>query len=103
MTTENSPTTMSINSIPTAPLDTSVEEGATTRFIENQTAKIPSVGFLSLAVGSMVLSTAIGVQGGKERGWLANFVGQWAPCFMLLGIYNKIVKVEAELARARMH
>lgn len=24
----------------------------------------------------------------------SNFVGQWAPVFLLLGIYNKIVKTQ---------
>jgi len=28
---------------------------------------------------------------GRERD--AVFVGQWAPTFLLLGVYNKIVKV----------
>jgi hypothetical protein len=24
---------------------------------------------------------------------MANFVGQWAPTFLILGLYNKIVKI----------
>jgi hypothetical protein len=24
----------------------------------------------------------------------ANFVGQWAPTFLILGLYNKLVKLE---------
>jgi hypothetical protein len=29
----------------------------------------------------------------KDKEELSLFVGQWAPSFMLLGLYNKIVKV----------
>lgn len=65
-------------------------EGTTTKAIEDQTAKIPSVFFLTLAVGSMALSATLAVS--TKRKDLANFVGLWAPTFLLLGLYNKIVK-----------
>lgn len=84
-------------------LQTDITEGATTRVIENQGARIPSVTYLALAIGSMFLSTAIGIGAKQERKWLANFVGQWAPCFLLIGIYNKIVKVESGVQRELMH
>ena len=29
----------------------------------------------------------------RSQALVSNFVGQWAPTFLLLGIYNKIVKV----------
>ncbi len=67
-------------------------EGEFTKRIESQTARIPSVGFLSLAVGSMVASAALATL--AERKELANFVGLWAPSFLLMGIYNKLVKLE---------
>lgn len=66
------------------------EEGATTKAIENQTAKIPSGVYLALAVGSMALSAAFAMS--SERKGMANFVGLWAPTFLMLGVYNKIVK-----------
>ncbi len=67
-------------------------EGDVTKKIENVTAKIPSIGYLSLALGSMALSASIAAF--TERKALANFVGLWVPSFMLIGIYNKLVKLE---------
>jgi len=64
-------------------------EGAIARTIEQQTAKLPSDTFLWLAVGSMAASAALQVSGNKH---VSLFVGQWAPAFLLLGIYNKLVK-----------
>jgi hypothetical protein len=74
-----------------------VHEGRTTRAIEKQTAKIPSVGYLALAVGSMALSAATALIYRKRD--LGNFFGLWAPSLLLLGVYNKIVKLEASLER----
>ena len=67
-------------------------EGEMTKRIEQQTAKIPSIGFLGLAVGSMVASAALAFV--AQRKELANFVGLWAPSLLLVGIYNKLVKLE---------
>lgn len=67
-------------------------EGDLTKKIEQQTAKIPSIGFLGLAVGSMVASAALAFV--AQRKELANFVGLWAPSLLLIGIYNKLVKLE---------
>ncbi|MBS1661318.1 MAG: hypothetical protein JST68_09750 [Bacteroidetes bacterium] len=65
-------------------------EGATTKAIEAHTSKIPSDIFLWAALGSMAASATLKVCGRKHT---ALFVGQWAAPFLLLGIYNKIVKV----------
>lgn len=65
-------------------------EGRVAKTIEEQTAKLPSDTFLWAAVGSMGVSLALQVMG---RSHLSQFVGQWAPTFLLLGVYNKIVKV----------
>ena len=65
-------------------------EGRVTRVIEHQTGKIPSVVFLNLAFASMAGSLYIAAKK-KKTGW-ANFVGLWAPSFMLMGIYNKLIK-----------
>lgn len=65
-------------------------EGQVARTIEEQTAKLPSDTFLWAALGSMAVS--LGLQlAGKQQASL--FIGQWAPSFLLLGTYNKIVKV----------
>lgn len=66
-------------------------EGTLARTIEQQTAKLPSDTFLWAAVGSIGLSLALQLMGKSQ---VSNFVGQWAPTFLLLGVYNKIVKVE---------
>lgn len=66
-------------------------EGPVARTIEEQTAKIPSDVFLWAALGSMAVSATLKLFG---RNHTALFVGQWAPSFLLLGLYNKIVKLE---------
>ena len=66
-------------------------EGALTKTIENQTAKIPSSLFLWGAFAAMGVSLALKLMKQKHT---ALFVGQWAAPFLLMGIYNKIVKTE---------
>lgn len=60
--------------------------------IEEQTAKIPSDVFLWAALGSMAVSLALKFFKSKQH--TALFVGQWAAPFLLLGVYNKLVKLE---------
>lgn len=67
-----------------------LKEGAVAKAIEKQTAKLPSDTFLWLAIGSMAVSAALQISGRKQE---SNFVGQWAPTFLVLGIYNKLVKL----------
>lgn len=66
-------------------------EGQLTEVVEEQTAKVPSMVFLGAAVASMGVSLALKCMGRKHT---ALFIGQWAAPFLLLGIYNKIVKTE---------
>lgn len=66
-------------------------EGKVAKKIEQQTAKLPSDLFLWAAVGSIAASATLKIMG---RDKTALFVGQWASSFLLLGVYNKIVKVE---------
>jgi hypothetical protein len=65
-------------------------EGRVAKTIENQTAKVPSDVFLWAAFGAMAGSLALQMLGKKEQ---SNFVGQWAPTLLILGLYNKLVKV----------
>jgi hypothetical protein len=65
-------------------------EGPVARTIESQTAKIPSDVYLWSALGSMGISLMLQLTGKKEE---SLFVGQWAAPFLLLGVYNKLVKV----------
>jgi hypothetical protein len=64
-------------------------EGTVARAIETQTAKVPSDAFLWAAIGSMAASATLHLMGNKET---SVFVGQWAPSFLILGLYNKLVK-----------
>jgi len=65
-------------------------EGTVARTIEQQTAKLPSDWFLWAALGSMAASLVLKIAGESRT---ANFVGQWAPSFLILGLYNKMVKL----------
>ena len=65
-------------------------EGQVARSMEEQTAKLPSDTFLWAALGAMAVSAALQMAGAKKT---SLFIGQWAPSFLLLGLYNKIVKV----------
>jgi len=64
-------------------------EDTVTKTIEAGTATIPSIAFLGLALGSMALSLAFMAAGRRDT---ANFIGQWAPTILIMGLYNKVVK-----------
>ncbi len=64
-------------------------EDRATQTVEQQTAKVPSLAFLGLAVGAMAASAALVLTG---RAKLGNFVGQWAPTILIMGLYNKLAK-----------
>lgn len=65
-------------------------EGTVARLIEDQTAKLPSDTFLWAAAASIGGSLALKIMGRDSE---SLFVGQWAPTFLILGLYNKLVKV----------
>ena len=65
-------------------------EGRVARAIETQTAKLPSDWFLWAAIASIAASLGLQIFGSKKT---SNFVGQWAPTLLILGLYNKLVKV----------
>jgi hypothetical protein len=66
-----------------------LREGTVARKLEEQTAKIPSDVWLWAAFGSIGLSLAFKI---AKKDNLALFVGQWPPTFLILGVYNKLVK-----------
>jgi hypothetical protein len=68
----------------------SFPESRSATAIERQTAKLPSDTFLYAAGGAIALSLSLKVMGRHKD---ALFVGQWAPTFLLLGLYNKLVKL----------
>jgi len=65
-------------------------EGRVARAIETQTAKLPSDWFLWAALASIAASLGFQLFGSKKT---SNFIGQWAPTLLILGLYNKLVKV----------
>lgn len=67
------------------------EEGTLAKAIEEQTSKLPSDVFLWAAVGSIATSMTLKMMGKSHQ---SLFVGQWAPTFLILGLYNKLVKLQ---------
>jgi hypothetical protein len=65
------------------------EEGETTKMIESATSRIPSGAYLTGAVGAMAASLVLMLAGQRN---VANFIGQWAPTILIMGLYNKLVK-----------
>lgn len=65
-------------------------EGSVAKTIEEQTAKLPSDLFLWAAVGAIGTAAVLEFSGNHEK---SQFVGQWVAPFLLLGVYNKLVKV----------
>jgi hypothetical protein len=62
-----------------------------TKTVEKYTTAVPSSAYLAVAIGAMGLSLLFQATGpGKWR----NFIAQWAPTWLILGLYNKLVKLE---------
>jgi hypothetical protein len=68
---------------------TARSEGQIAKTIENQTSRLPSDAFLWMAVGAMTASATLQMMGNKH---VSLFIGQWAPTFLIFGLYNKLVK-----------
>ncbi len=66
------------------------QEDQVTAMIEKCTSQVPSSAYLALALGSMAVSVGFQVANKKQ---MSLFVGQWAAPFLILGIYNKLVKL----------
>lgn len=66
-------------------------EGAVARTIEEQTAKLPSDLFLWTGLGFMGLSLVLQLAGQKKT---SNFIGHWPTAILIMGLYNKLVKLE---------
>ena len=67
------------------------KEGRIAKTIEEQTAKLPSDAFLWVGVGFMAISLALQIAGRKKE---SNFIGHWPANILLMGLYNKLVKLE---------
>ena len=66
-------------------------EGPVAAGIEQQTAKLPSDLFLWTAIGCMAVSFGLQLAIQKH---VSLFIGQWAPSILIMGLYNKLVKLE---------
>ena len=66
-------------------------EGRVAEAIEEQTAKLPSDLFLWTAIGCMGVSLTLQLMKQKH---VSLFIGQWAPSILIMGLYNKLVKLE---------
>ncbi|WP_158748060.1 hypothetical protein [Acidobacterium sp. S8] len=75
-----------------------VAEDQLTAAMERYSAKTPSSLFLGASIASMVASLIFKASGKEHH---ALFVGQWAAPFLLLGIYNKMVKQHGSDATSR--
>jgi hypothetical protein len=65
-------------------------EGTVARTIEEQTAKLPSDIFLWSALGAVGVSLYFELTGNIEK---SHFIAFWVSPLLLLGLYNKLVKV----------
>jgi hypothetical protein len=62
-----------------------------TKQLETYTADIPSSAYLGVAIGAMMASLIFQMAG---QGKWGNFIAQWVPTWLIIGLYNKIVKLE---------
>jgi hypothetical protein len=67
------------------------KEGKVAKTLEEQTSRIPSDVYLWAAVGTMALSLTCFLTRNRHTGL---FFGQWAPSLLIIGLYNKLVKIE---------
>ena len=74
------------------------QEDQITSFMESYSSKLPSSFFLGAAFASIIGSLILKFTSKDEN---ALFVGQWAAPFLLLGIYNKMVKQHGSDAPTR--
>lgn len=65
-------------------------EGRVAKAIESRAARLPSDTFLWAAAGSIALSMTMRAMGKRDT---SNFIGQWAPTLLILGLYTKLVKL----------
>ena len=72
-------------------------EDQVTAAIEKVTSQVPSSADLAAALASIVASLTFKV---SKKDHAALFVGQWAAPFLLMGIYNKLVKLHGSDATA---
>jgi hypothetical protein len=65
------------------------QEDQITAAIEAVTSKIPSSVYLGAAIASIIGSISLKA---AKKNHEALFIGQWVAPFLILGLYNKMVK-----------
>ena len=65
-------------------------EGRVAKTIESQTSKLPSDVFLWTALSALGVGFALQLRERRDAGVI---VSQMAPVLLILGLYNKLVKV----------
>lgn len=83
-------TTLNPTNMDPKPAPERSKEGPVAKAIEDKTSQMPSDWFLWAALGAVGTSAALQFANKRER---SLFVGQWVPTLLLLGLYNKLVKV----------
>ncbi len=73
-------------------------EGKTTAYIESYTSQVQSGVFLVAAIASITGSLVFKA---IRKDHAALFVGQWVAPFLILGLYNKMVKQHGSDAETR--
>jgi hypothetical protein len=74
------------------------QEDQVTAAIESYTSQVPSSAYLGLAIASIAASVTFKI---AKKDNAAIFIGQWVAPFLLLGIYNKLVKQHGSDAAAK--
>jgi hypothetical protein len=75
-----------------------VAEDQVTAYLERNSSQLPTSFFLGAAIASMIASLSFQI---AKKDNQALFIGQWAAPFLLLGIYNKMVKQHGSDALTR--
>ena len=74
------------------------QEDQVTAAIEKVTSQVPSSIFLGCAIASIIGSVAFKAAKKEHE---ALYIGQWVAPFLILGIYNKLIKQHGSDATTR--
>ena len=74
-------------------------EGLIAWSIEPWRANLASDTFLWVAIGSIAASLTFQIMGRKN---VANVIGHWAPTFLIIGLYNQLIKLKSSDGRSAL-
>jgi hypothetical protein len=80
--------TDAVNAVPVVRVEH--RESTFARMVEQQTAKIPSHIFLISSFVAMSISLSAELTGRRRT---SRFVGMWVAPLLIMGVYNKMVKI----------